>query len=204
MKIYSYYQSIPASNQAEEFACANWWATSWKSNGWEPVMLNRSHAAGCPLTNKLHQKLAQMAMGYPALAARIAWINARFARWCALYAAGGGWMSDYDVLNLDLTPQYAKEAASKTLMVSHNGPAYLFYATKEHCNNAIKKFIAEDLSTGSDIIPELEILGIEPEMHMILERVQHVHGRGERSKSQRMQDIFQKTDANLQNSLAAE
>jgi len=191
MKVYAYYQSIPASNQAEEFACANWWATSWKANGWEPIMLNRSHAAGCPLTNKLHQKLAQMAMGHPAIAARLAWVNARFARWCALHAAGGGWMSDYDVLNLDLTPQHAKAAETKTLLVNHSSPAYLFYATKEHCLNAIKKFIAEDLLSEGEILPEIDILGVAPELHTIMDRVQHIHGRGDRSKSVRMKDIFE-------------
>ena len=157
-------------------------------------MLNRSHAAGCPLTNKMHQKLAQMAMGYPALAARIQWINARFVRWCALHAAGGGWMSDYDVLNLDLTPQDAKKAESKTILISHLGPAYLFYATKEHCLNAIKKFIAEDLMSNGEILPEIEILGIDSDLHTILEKVQHVHSRGDRSKSERMKNIFQKEE----------
>ena len=33
-KVYAYYQSIPLSNQNEEFSCANWWKHSWEKNGW--------------------------------------------------------------------------------------------------------------------------------------------------------------------------
>ena len=105
MKIYAYYQNIAQSKQGEEFACANWWKTSWTNLGWEPVMLNRSHAMGSPLYNKLQQKLMTTAMGLdPVLLNNFDWIVARFIRWCALYAAGGGWMTDYVVVNKEFTP----------------------------------------------------------------------------------------------------
>lgn len=189
MNIYAFYQSIPASDQTEEFACANWWKTSWTANGWNAVMLNRSHAQGSPLYNKLQQKLAQELNKDNKLVARAAWFQARFTRWCALHAAGGGWMSDYDVLNLDLTPQNAKEAATKTLLINE-GPAYLFYASPDHCLGAIRKFISEDLSENGCARSEIDILGCEPELGVLLERVAHVHSRGDKRRSARMQDIF--------------
>lgn len=190
MKINAYYQSIPASDQPEEFACANWWKTSWTANGWEPVMLNRSHAQASSFYSKLQQKLAGLAMSSQELVARMPWHHARFTRWCALHAAGGGWMSDYDVLNIDLSPEEAKKVTDKTLLVNE-GPAYLFYATKEHCGNVLKKFLMEDLSESGKIRPEIEILGLEPEMGTIVERVVHVQTRGERNRSIRMREIFE-------------
>jgi hypothetical protein len=188
MKINAYYQSIPAADQPEEFACANWWKTSWTANGWTPVMLNRSHAQASSFYGKLQQKLAALALSSQELVARVPWHHARFTRWCALHASGGGWMSDYDVLNLDLTPTRA--TVNATLLINE-GPAYLFYATKEHCGNVLKKFLSEDLNESGRIRPEIEILGLEPEMGTILEHVVHVNTRGERNRSVCMREIFE-------------
>jgi hypothetical protein len=189
MKVYAYYQAIPTADQSEEFACANWWKTSWTANGWEPVMLNRSHAQGSTLYNKMQQKLAQSGISQQWLQARIAWFHARFTRWCALHAAGGGWMSDYDVLNLRLTPEMAKRAMEKTLLIN-SGPAYLFYASKDHCTNAIKRFLMEDLVEDGKVRSEIDILGAEPELGTLIEQVCHVHSRGDRKRPERMQFIF--------------
>ena len=153
-------------------------------------MLNRSHAQGSSFYSKIQQKLAGLAMSSQELVARMPWHHSRFTRWCALHAAGGGWMSDYDVLNIDLSPEEAKKLTDKTLLVNE-GPAYLFYATKEHCGNVLKKFLMEDLSESGKIRPEIEILGLEPEMGTILERVVHVQTRGERNRSIRMREIFE-------------
>jgi hypothetical protein len=189
MNIYAFYQSIPTADQPEEFACANWWKTSWTANGWTPIMLNRSHAQGSPLYNKLQQKLAQELNKNHGLVARAAWFQSRFTRWCALHAAGGGWMSDYDVLNLDLTPRVAKDAENKTLLLNE-GPAYLFYASAEHCLGAIRKFISEDLSENGIVRPEIDILNCNPEFGVLLERVVHVRSRGDKCRSAKMQEIF--------------
>ena len=97
-------------------------------------------------------------------------------------------MSDYDVLNLDLTPTRA--TVNATLLINE-GPAYLFYATKEHCGNVLKKFLSEDLNESGRIRPEIEILGLEPEMGTILEHVVHVNTRGERNRSVCMREIFE-------------
>ena len=99
-------------------------------------------------------------------------------------------MSDYDVVNIDLTPTEAKKLMDKTILINE-GPAYLFYVTKEHCGNVLKKFLMEDLSESGKIRPEIEILGLEPEMGTLLERVVHVNTRGDGNRSIRMKEIFQ-------------
>jgi hypothetical protein len=174
-KIYAYYQSIPLSNQSEEFACANWWKGSWTDNGWEPVMLNRSHAQASTLYNKLQQKLMSLTLGMPPeLATRFDWIVARYVRWCALHAAGGGWMSDYDVVNKAFKPDIAEEYEKEgTLQVNANSSAYLFYATKEHCANAVKKFIQEPLIEGKEMMEEAHILGVTSKLYPIIPLVHH-------------------------------
>lgn len=98
-------------------------------------------------------------------------------------------MSDYDVLNMGLTPAMAKPSSEKTLLIN-NGPAYLVYATKDHCANAIKKFLLEDLTEDGKVRFEFDILNAEQKFGTLLEHVNHVHSRGNRSRSVRMQDIF--------------
>jgi len=190
-KIYAYYQSIPLSNQNEEFACANWWKHSWENNGWQNTMLNRSHAQASPLYNKLTQKLMNTAHGLPPeLATRFDWIIARYIRWCALHAAGGGWMSDYDVVNKGFNPEMAEEHEKDgTLHINDNEPAYVFYATQEHCANAIKKFIAEQLIDDGKVLPESHILGISSKLYPIMSLMHHAKTTAELPRSGVMKNV---------------
>lgn len=174
-KVYAYYQSIPLSNQPEEFACANWWKQSWEKIGWQTSMLNRSHAQASSLYNKLTQKLMNTAHGLPPeLATRFDWIIARYIRWCALHAAGGGWMSDYDVLNKGFNPEIAEEhERNGTLHINNDDLAYVFYATQEHCANAIKKFIQDPIIEGNKVLHEAHILGSKEGLYSILPLLRH-------------------------------
>jgi hypothetical protein len=191
MKIYAYYQSISTGDQSEEFACANWWKTSWTANGWEPVMLNRSHAQGSPLYNKVQARIAQEIRENPELTAFAPWLNARFTRWCALHAARGGWMADYDVLNLGLAPEAAKMAAEGNTVLLNEGPAYLFYVTGDWCASAIRRFSGEELIRDGKIRSEADILGILPEIEELAENVAHVHKADGKSRSTLMKEMFE-------------
>jgi hypothetical protein len=138
-------------------------------------MLNRSHAQASSLYNKLMQKIMQLSNGIdPELNTRFDWIIARYVRWCALHAAGGGWMSDYDVANKGFTPQIAQEVEEKgTLQINAGQPACLFYATQEHCANAIRKFTQEPLAEGKEMFFEANVLGILTDLYRIMPLVSH-------------------------------
>jgi len=165
-RIYAYYESIATANQPEEFACANWWKVSWTNNGWEPVMLNRSHAQGSNLYNKLIQRIMSTSLGLaPEMASRFHWFSARYTRWWALHAAGGGWMSDYDVFNKSFKPEQADNIEHDGTIHINSGPAYIFYATKDHCANAIKKFILQDLTDDKNFLAENKILNIKDDLN---------------------------------------
>lgn len=192
-KIYAYYQSLPSANEQEEKSCANWWKYSWQKNGWEPSMLNRTHAQSSNLYNKLQQKLMNVAVAIPPeLMHWVGWINARFVRWAALHAAGGGWMSDYDVVNLRFSDEVAqlREDDGRTYIVG--GPAYLFYATKQQCEDAIKAFISEPLimsvGTESVVRNEYSIINEESDKAGIISHVFHAKGAIER-RSEAMKEL---------------
>ena len=195
-KIYSYYESIPLSNQAEEFTCANAWKHSWTENGWSPVMLNRSHAQGSPLYLKLQAMLVKQSLGIPEnLRNRVQWITSRFSRWCALHAAGGGWMSDYDVANLGFKPDQATEyEKDATLQINEVVPAYVFYATQDHCANAIKKFIQDDLIEGNEVLTEAHILGIRSGLYPVLPLLHHAKSTKEKNRSEILAEILSPKD----------
>ena len=190
-KIYAYYESISLTDQAEEFNCANYWKHSWTANGWNPEMMNRTHSQASPLYIKLQAKLVKQASEMPMeLRNKVQWITARFSRWCALHAAGGGWMSDYDVANLGFNPdqaaEYEKEA---TLQINEVVPAYVFYATQDHCANAIKKFINDDLIEGESVLAEAHILGVRSELYPILPLLHHAKSTGEEKRSDVMKSL---------------
>jgi hypothetical protein len=193
-KVYGYYESIALANQADEFACANYWKQSWNNNGWECIMLNRSHASGSPLYNKLQQKLIAETRGMPSdLTVRFHWITSRFVRWCALHASGGGWMTDYDVVNKSFKPEIAEnQEKDGTLCVNTKSPAYIFYATQDHCSNAIKKFIQEPLIVDGKIIEEANVLNVQKGLNSIEKSLRHAKSEKESSRAVVMKNFCDK------------
>ena len=179
MRIYSYYQSIPSINQDEQFACANLWKESWSKNGWEPVMLNRTHAQVSLKYNKMLQKIVSELRHVEALRNDFDLITARLVRWCALHASGGGWMSDYDTLNLGFLPEDAQKR-SGSILVSP-GKAFVFYVSQEACTQVINKFLSEDLVSESQFRNECDILEVDP--FCALGGIYHPDGKiGQKSK----------------------
>jgi len=146
-------------------------------------MLNRSHAQVSLKYNKMLQKLVGDLRHSEDLRPRFDWIVARFIRWCALHASGGGWMSDYDVLNTGFTTESAKKHTG-TLSISA-GPAYLFYVTPEHALNVINKFLSEDITNGKLVYNECDILNTQPSS---FEGVLHIKTSDGKKRSQLMQE----------------
>lgn len=123
-------------------------------------MLNRSHAQVSQRYNKMLQKLVGELRHVDSLRSQFDLIVARFIRWCALHASGGGWMSDYDVLNTGFTPEAAKNISKKVVLSSKK--PHLFYASPENAQYVINKFLSEDLVDENGIRLESDILGVEP------------------------------------------
>ena len=83
-------------------------------------------------------------------------------------------MSDYDVLNKAFTPEIAQEVESGgTLQINAGQPACVFYATQEHCANAIKKFIQEPLIEGKEMLFEANVLGVLTALYRIMPLLHH-------------------------------
>ena len=183
--IYGFYTSIQLADQNEEFACANWWKTSWEKLGWKSVMLNRSHAQGSHLYNKLASKMVNATSNLAQERRNeVDWLMARFTRWCALHAAGGGWMSDYDVFNIDFTPEVAEAIEKKQSLFVSGEPANVFYATKDMCAAAIMKFISAEIFNLS----EKEMLN-SSDKDLFHKLVKHCQKTPKKKRSEVMQSL---------------
>lgn len=191
-RIHAYYESLQLVPQNEEFACSNIWKATWEKQGWECVMLNKSHARNSPMHQRLMTKLVQISpMLPPEVSNMFPKIVARYSRWCALHATNGGWMSDYDVANIAFTPNLAEEQEKKaTLLVVHGKPSYLFYATKEHCAAAINKILMDDLHIAGKLKTEAEVLGTNNGLEGVEDLLFHPEKRPDRPRSEALKEYL--------------
>jgi hypothetical protein len=191
-KIYAYYESIQTRNQQEEFACAHIWKESWEKHGWEPVMLNNSHSKGSALQQKL---IAKILKATPLLSLEdqnnLQRLMVRFSRWCALHAARGGWLSDYDVVNVGFTPEDAEKMASADSLIIIGDPrAYLIHANNDICAGSISKFISEDIMNGNTIKSESQLLNFSKEYDDMNKKIVHARKSSDKPKLAMMREIL--------------
>lgn len=97
MKIYTYHDYVPELPNSENLIPI--WKQSWSKLGWEPIVLNDSHARLHPKYNEYVERYRSLPTVNPK-----GYELACYLRWLAVAAVGGGWMSDSDVINYSLNP----------------------------------------------------------------------------------------------------
>lgn len=98
--VYCYHERISA--MGEQNPMIELWAKTWRANGWNPVVLDRSHAQQHPRFKEFNELVSSFPSINPKQYEVACWL-----RWLAFAAAGGGMHSDYDVMNRSLTPDMA-------------------------------------------------------------------------------------------------
>lgn len=155
MRIYTYHEYVPELPHAESLLPL--WSESWRKNGWEPVVLNRSHAEQHPNYIEFLEKYKSLptvnASGYEL---------ACYLRWLALAVVGGGWMSDSDVMCYGFKPQAPPE--KMTIYSRGNGICpCLVSGSSEQYTHAAKVFAAwqgeTNLENGKPHASDQNILG---------------------------------------------
>jgi hypothetical protein len=191
-KIFAYYEPLLGSRQNEQLLCANIWKESWENNGWKPVIMNRSHAQGSNLYIKLVKKINEL---YPRLTSEqqieFPIILARFSRWCALHAAGGGWMSDYDVLNKTFHCNKSEDLEKTgSILVLSNQPSFVFYVSQDIATAAITRILSDELYIENNFKTEDKIFNQNGKLDDILNDVFHADKTSKIIKSEQMKNIF--------------
>lgn len=128
MKIFTYYDDSvgldgPDDRQTPIFEL---WEKSWRARGWEPIRLVPRDARQHPLYNAVTEHVTPL----PRLGNPIKYELACYHRWLALDLAGGGYTSDYDVLNYSLAPLPPRELDFEVFANGHGCPCFV-YASKK-------------------------------------------------------------------------
>lgn len=133
MKIYTYYDEV-LENQIEIIEI---WKESWIKNGWDPIVLDRK-SINC--SDEQINYLENLPSVNPKK-----YEMACFLRWNAMSNIGGGWMCDYDVINLGFTPEDSKKYESISILQGH--VPCLVYGTPEDYMNIFNIFTTESFLT---------------------------------------------------------
>lgn len=97
--VYTYYHKLTGTTY-ETQAILDLWRKGWVTRGWNPIILTYADAVKNAKFDDFEAALAKLPC---AGADRKRWAH-QFYRWLALDSAGGGLLTDYDVLPGDFTP----------------------------------------------------------------------------------------------------
>lgn len=126
--VYTYYDAITegdyAAKSAAEASLVKVWKRSWRARGWDPVVLSADEARRHPRFAELHARFKTLPTGSNPEAYEMAC----FLRWLAVAAMGGGYMTDYDAVNVGLPSPAAGDCVGARLpnrgrLTLHEHPA---------------------------------------------------------------------------------
>ena len=102
-KVFCYYSPCPnLYDEDSQRHLIDIWQKSWKKAGWQPVVLSEYDVLTHPKFKHYKKKFWSLPTEYGH-----DYEAACFMRWAAVAHAGGGMMTDYDVINYGFTPRDA-------------------------------------------------------------------------------------------------
>ncbi len=102
MKVFTFFSPVEGKREREELSLIELWKKSWSAMGWEPVVLGYESLNFDAELQALVRKFKKLPS-----------INKHnldywcYLRWVAVFQQGGGFMSDYDVINYAFEPRAA-------------------------------------------------------------------------------------------------
>lgn len=147
--VYTYYDGVyedsiePRDTDAlaEQRSLISIWKRSWAKRGWFPQVLTIADAKRHPLFDLITKKLELL----PTANAK-RYEMACYHRWLAVAARGGGFMSDYDVMNYSFEPRQVPAdlmVYEAHVELDHVTPS-LVAGTQFGFSNAIALFVTSD------------------------------------------------------------
>jgi len=98
--MHTFFHEVPTgASQDTNLKTLDLWREAWSEAGWEPKILTLQDAKRHPRFAHYEKKLYEQVR---ILHNPVEYNRMCFLRWLAMAAAGGGFMSDYDVLPLGL------------------------------------------------------------------------------------------------------
>lgn len=120
MNVYTYYMPVPELyDEGSQRALIDVWARSWRKQGWNPIVMDETWVFKHPRYREFKKKFFELPTEYGHN-----YEGACFMRWAAVSAAGGGMMTDYDVINYGFPPQAPDPTKMK--IFADNPPEEIF------------------------------------------------------------------------------
>jgi len=137
MNIHTYFDEVPGFNVENQLRLIDLWNESWSKRGWGPTMVNLATAKKHPRFGALQEAVAKLPTvnghGYE---------DTCYYRWPALAVCGGGWLSDYDVMNYGFLPEPPPEIFTTLSEVVYWKVPCVAGGTVEAINRFIEAIIA--------------------------------------------------------------
>ena len=97
--VFTYHEPIDCKHDNDQWLMIDHWRRSWAKQGWNPVVLGLKDAERHPLFREFDERTKLLPTVNPG-----DYELACYRRWLAVARAGGGFMSDYDVVNYGFKP----------------------------------------------------------------------------------------------------
>lgn len=134
VKVFTYYDKPGKSVELDRIVAL--WARSWSEQGWKPVVLDEEtaklHAGYLPLLRRIPSLPTVNSADYE---------TACYVRWLALAQAGGGLMTDFDVLNKGFPPEHFLPGTRNLLVLGAETIPCAVYATPDGVSEILRWFL---------------------------------------------------------------
>ena len=149
--VYTYFDSVGIDQlgQQETFDA---WKDTWSSAGWKPMVLTRQHAERHPLFAELSAKFKSFPFTNDP-----EYEMACFYRHIAMTVVGGGYLADYDTVNVNVPPPpqcgYLPNSGGFTMHTKSNVPCLTTGAQGEF-DRVVHEMSAVDVNAVVDAMPD--------------------------------------------------
>lgn len=140
MKVYTYFEPVPEIDEDEQRKQIAAWAYSWRRYGWEPTVLGRKECDGDDPERAAQAET--LIRSRPSANAAQYTVNTSM-RWLAFQAVGGGLQTDYDVVNVGLTPGMLHGLVQDIDVCTLSGPwvPCAVYAMPKGCQTLVARIL---------------------------------------------------------------
>ena len=164
MNVYTHHVEVPGlDNQLELIEL---WKESWAKHGWHPVVLNPWRMLSFSRVMRLLEKVRRL----PTVNAP-EYEEACYVRWALVEDAGGGVMTDYDVINQGWTPDdmsrvIAGAGYPRNVLWSAEGSVpCVVYGGREAYSKVIDQFLSFVPAPGVLHVSDMTILEQNPDLY---------------------------------------
>ena len=149
--VYTYFDSVGIDQRGQQ-ATFDAWKDTWSSAGWKPMVLTRQHAERHPLFAELSAKFKSFPFTNDP-----EYEMACFYRHIAMTVVGGGYLADYDTVNVNVPPPpqcgYLPNGGGFTMHTNTNVPC-LTTGVQGEFDRVVHEMSAVDVNAVANTMPD--------------------------------------------------